>query len=83
MGLKIAVYELQARLERSGAAALVVYRLEFLAIKALESLANLLFGAEHACRMSLHYNYSIIIIYYQPGQAIPLSMHQSITICLA
>ena len=76
----IPVHQLQAGLEGGGAATLVVDGLEGIPIHRLQRLADLRLGAEHAHRVRLQHADAVVVVYYQPGKAVALAMHQTVAV---
>ncbi len=80
--VKITVNEVESRLERRGAGALVVHCLEALSVHFLQGFADGAFSPEHAHGVSLEDTYAVIPVYDKAGKTVSFTMHEAVAGCL-
>ena len=78
--VKIAVNEIQAGLERSGAGTLVIDSLQGRAIDGFQGLADRAFRTEHSYGVGLHNADTIVIVYDQAGETVTFSVDQAVAV---
>lgn len=78
--VKIAVNEIQACLERSGAGTLVIDSLQGRAIDGFQGLADRAFRTEHSYGVGLHNADTIVIVYDQAGETVAFSVDETVAV---
>ena len=78
--VKIAVNEIQACLERSGAGTLVIDSLQGRAIDGFQGLADRAFRTEHSYGVGLHNADTIVIVYDQAGETVTFAVDQAVAV---
>lgn len=78
--VKVAVNEIQAGLERSGAGTLVIDSLQGRAIDGFQGLADRAFRTEHSYGVGLHNADTIVIVYDQAGETVTFSVDQAVAV---
>ena len=78
--VKIAVNEIQACLERSGAGTLVIDSLQGRAIDGFQGLADRAFRTEHSYGVGLHNADAIVIVYDQAGETVAFSVDETVAV---
>lgn len=78
--VKVAVNEIQAGLERSGAGTLVIDSLQGRAIDGFQGLADRAFRTEHSYGVGLHNADAIVIVYDQAGETVAFAVDQAVAV---
>lgn len=78
--VKIAVNEIEASLERSGAGTLVIDSLQGRAIDGFQGLADRAFRTEHSYGVGLHNADAIVIVYDQAGETVAFAVDEAVAV---
>ena len=78
--VKVAVNEIEAGLERSGAGTLVIDSLQGRAIDGFQGLADRAFRTEHSYGVGLHNADTIVIVYDQAGETVAFAVDKAVAV---
>lgn len=78
--VKVAVNKVEAGLERGGAGAFVIDRLQGRAIDGFQGLADRAFRTEHSYGVGLHNADAIVIVYDQAGETVAFAVDKAVAV---